>query len=549
MKMRSSVWAVALIALMLSSIVLIPAVSAQQVQQVPNDRFEVRGTVINTANNQLVAGALVNMGGGNGQFSASDGTFVFTDVARGQYVFSVKRPGFFSEQDLNTGTAGGSWIPGTTHTVPTDRDIVLKLTPEGIIYGEVKNESGEPIDRLEVKAQRWQVENGRKKLQTGAQAYTDDEGRFRIAELRPGTYFVSFHQSNVHGIMFDELRPKSKTKDEGYGSQFYPGVSDVGSASAIPIQAGAQLHLAQTLGRQRLYEVSGVVRGPVSERGPFLDLIDESGKAVEKRVRITKTGEFQLQGVPAGMYLLRAVSMNQSVDGPDTEQQFSAVLPIRINSDVSGLVLMLQRGISLGVRIRNEMSADTSSTNEPQVSVELIGQEFQNFAEGISIPPPEGNAKGPRQFDGLLPGTYSVQATAYVRAYVADLRCGTVDLLQDDLTIAPGMSPPPIDVTLRDDGAELDITVTENGQPAPSGVLIYSEEHPKRSALIRGNGSESMNDLPPGVYQLMAVKNGEDIEFHDPAAIEKYLSRAKSVTLGPREKASVHLELQSEEAQ
>lgn len=57
--------------------------------------------------------------------------------------------------------------------------MVLKLTPEGIIYGEVKNESGEPVEGVTVRAQRWQVENGRKTLQNARDAATDDEGNFR----------------------------------------------------------------------------------------------------------------------------------------------------------------------------------------------------------------------------------------------------------------------------------------------------------------------------------------------------------------------------------
>jgi hypothetical protein len=151
----------------------------------------------------------------------------------------------------------------------------------------------------------------------------------------------------------------------------------------------------------------------------------------------------------------------------------------------------------------------------------------------------------------LLPGTYSVQATAAGFGYVADLRCGSTDLLRDDLTLAPGGSPPPIEVTLRNDGAELNGSVTHNNRPLAASVVIYSQVYPKRSLLIRANdsGTFSMNDLPPGSYLVFAMRDAEDLEYRNPIAVEKYLGEAKPLTLAPREKATIQLELQPQDAQ
>jgi hypothetical protein len=67
--------------------------------------------------------------------------------------------------------------------VPTETDVIIKLTPEGIIFGQVKDESAEPMDGITVQAQRWQIQDGRKQLQSAGETTTDDEGNFRIAEL------------------------------------------------------------------------------------------------------------------------------------------------------------------------------------------------------------------------------------------------------------------------------------------------------------------------------------------------------------------------------
>ena len=129
-------------------------------QLTETDNFEVSGMVINAATGEPVSRALVQMQAGTGkaQFAGADGTFVFKNLARGRYNLTVSKPGFFSEQQLGFWNA---WR-GSSQDVPSEKEVVLKLTPEAIIYGEVKNENGEPVEGVTVRAQLWQMENGRK---------------------------------------------------------------------------------------------------------------------------------------------------------------------------------------------------------------------------------------------------------------------------------------------------------------------------------------------------------------------------------------------------
>src|SRR5207245_10633832 len=125
------------------------------------------------------------------------------------------------------------------------------------------------------------------------------------------------------------------------------------------------------------------------------------------------------------------------------------------------------------------------------------------------------------------------------------MRCSRVDLLLDDLTITPGATPPPIEVTLRDDGAQLTIKTMENGSPAIAGVVIFSREYPKRSLLVGSAYSTSMGNLPPGTYDVMAMRGAESLEFRNPIAMERYLSHAYEVTLEPRADVSVAVEVEA----
>jgi hypothetical protein len=515
-------------------------------QQTETDNFELSGTVINAATGEPVSRALVQMQASTerAQFAGADGTFVFKKLARGRYNLTASKPGFFSQQQLGRWSA---WR-NSFQDVPSEKDVVLKLTPEGIIYGEVKNESGEPVEGITVRAQRWQTENGRKTLQNARDAATDDEGNFRLAELLPGSYHLSFVPANRGGwVIYDKLNRK-KQMDQGYGAQFYPGVPDVESATAIELRAGAAVHITEALSRQRVFEVAGMVRGAAPVGGFNLTLMNAAGDMVQRTVRIDpKSGEFQIPGVPAGTYMLLASAQAPNENGPQELQvQLTARQLIHLKSDLAGLVLNLGRGISIEVQVYGGIPP-VGTANGPQVMVQLISKEFLQNSRGTMVPPQNGKQRSAARIEDISPGTYTVEASPNQPAYIASLRCGSVDLLRDDLTITRGAVLPPIEVTLGNDGAQLSVKVMEKGQPAAAAVVIYSEEYPRRSVQTQTNetGSFSQGNLAPGIYQVIAVKDALDLEFRNPAAMEKYLEHASAVTLqsGGGE-TSVRVELQ-----
>ena len=275
------------------------AVAPALAQKTPPDLLEIRGRVINSVTGEPVAGALVHIPipSHGAQFSAADGTFVFRGLLPGNYQPFARKPGFFNDEELN------SWRVVSAPPARVDRDeqVVLKLTPEAIIYGEVKDENGLALEGVTVRAQRWQVVNGKRQLEVAGNAVSDDEGSFRLGQLRPGRYYFSFLAGGNGWRTFSQLSSKNKP-DEGYGTQFYPGVPDMESASVIAIRAGAQVHIKQNLSRQRLFEVSGVVRGADAQSGFNVMLVNATGDAGQSRVRIDpKTGQFQIQGVPRNL--------------------------------------------------------------------------------------------------------------------------------------------------------------------------------------------------------------------------------------------------------
>ena len=517
-------------------------VAPVRAQLASEERFELRGKVINAANGAGVSNALVQLGGSGSQvqFSGPDGSFVFTELPRGTYQVAAIKPGYFNEQEIGQAFGEGN----AAQKVPSDTDATVKLIAEGIIYGRVENENGQPVEGIQVRAEMWQVMDGVKRLQNVARTLTDDEGQFRIAELKPGTYYVKFAGEAIGRARAYGLSRK-KQNEPGYGSQFYPGVTDVGLATAVRIRSGSQVQITQALKPEKLYEVSGVLRGTSEGKWFHVYLTEPSGEPLRRAPHIDqKSGEFQFEGVPEGTYLLRAMGLDPNEQGPEGPRaHLTALMPIRLNRDLTGLVLMLGRGANVEVAIEDEIPVEGKETH--QVEIRLVSKESRQITQALMLPPAKEDRQAPHRFERIEPGTYEVEASPNGKGYVASLRCGDLDLLRDELTIAAGAAVPPIEVKLRNDGAELDVEATENGRPAVASVVLYSEEYPKKAFVEGVNGGKaSMGNLRPGAYKVVVLKGLREVEFRDPVFMEKYLAQAKEVNLRPGEKVSVRVEVQ-----
>jgi hypothetical protein len=528
-----------------------PAHAQQQQPQSNNDLFELHGIVLNSANHQPIPNALVQLDSGEqSQFTSADGTFTFTNLTRGRHNVVSQKPGFDVPQYSHAPSLANYFLD-----LPSTVPLTVTLDPEAILYGEVKNELGEPVEGVTVRAQRWQINNGHRQLMNaGSDTATDDEGKFRIAELPYSDYQLAFVPFSRNGwVNYDKLTA-SHHVEQGYGLQFYPGVPDSASATTLHLRAGDQLHITQTLSRQRLFEVSGVIRGVPSGGGLTVVLASDSGDPVQKSVRLDlKTGQFQILGVPAGSYLVTASSQ---IPKPGTQEvtNITASLPIFVRSDFSGAVITLGQTISIPIQLRDEIPPDPNG-NPHRLTVQLLSKEFHQMSLATMVPDGQPRGKDGQErtarIDDISPGTYSVEALLHHPGYVAALRCGTLDLLREDLLIAPSSTPPPIEVTIRDDPAQLQVTLVDAAQSPNAGIILYSEDSPRFSFLMNptGNGQFHLGNLPPGRYAIVALPNASELEFRDPIVTRPYLTHATSITLAPSTNSSARVELQKHQDQ
>jgi hypothetical protein len=271
--------------------------NAQSTQQT----YAIRGTVLNSATGEPIHGALVQVYAERqrSQLTGPGGEFQFDNVLQGTYGVRVQKPGFFFPPELPTSRAQPIMISVGANQPPA----VIKLVPEGLIFGRVTGDNGEPIESLPVQLLFDRLENGKRTRAPARSASTDEQGEFRLAELQPGRYFVFFGPSSGSGSFSERLSPLAV---RGYTAGFYPGVPDIASA-AIEITPGKHAEIHLSLSSQPFYRISGTISGYLQNQGINIQIINAAGQPANIFVRFDLArGVFRSQWVPAGTYTLAA---------------------------------------------------------------------------------------------------------------------------------------------------------------------------------------------------------------------------------------------------
>jgi len=542
----------------------VPAFGAQFAQGAAS--YPIRGTVVNSVTGEPIRGALVQIFSNRQRsvLTGADGNFQFADVPAGTVNLSVRKPGFFTAQAIQSPRAQASFAVSG----PDQPPVVLKLIPEGVISGQVSGDGGEPVENLSVRILAERIENGKKMRVIVKGATTDEQGEYRIADLQPGKYFVFVAASNNIQAF---PAPPTQQSVRGYVGTFYPNGNDFATASAVEVAAGQRAEINFNLRSQLFHRISGSVSGyPRGTPGINLQVTDASGQQIQAGFRFDQAGgTFRTAWLPAGSYTLTA-----EMRSPESGQVYFAAQNLNLTSDISDVHLQLAPGLNIPVSFQVERTR--SDTPETQMQTFFVGGGGR-FARGrqvqINAPArvalvPEGAAPSPPQrfaqpgerqdsleIAEVPPGTYLVQVFPIGPYYVQAVRSGGVNLLEQNLTVAPGSSVDPIEIVLRDDfaslegsvamGAENDsatvIAIPEGGQPQMRGVDV-SRPWPNNDAS-RAAAVFEMGQLAPGNYKILAVDRPDDFEYGNPDVLRKYLSKAREISLVSNQQAKIELEL------
>jgi hypothetical protein len=272
-------------------------------------------------------------------------------------------------------------------------------------------------------------------------------------------------------------------------------------------------------------------------------------------------GTFRSTWVPAGVCAITAEAQD-----PKTNQQSYASRSLNVTSDVGGVHLALLPSASIPLNIRVEATRSDSQTDNgaqffssngrnqrraPQYSParvvltpsQHLFMQQQQFSESFTEEDPTPAIRN------IPPGVYAVEVNPNGPYYVQSARSGSVDLLEQSLTVGPGGSNQPIEVVLRDDFASLEGSVTFDAGSESATIIMVSDKsanslQQRWNVEVRNRApSFQLPQLAPGEYKIFAVENPDEFEYGNPEVVGKYLSKMRDVSLAPNQKVKVELQV------
>ena len=520
----------------------------------PEDKCSLEGTVTSGISGEPLKKAHLSLrplGAPNGvpYGAVTDGAghFLIEDVDPGRYFLSASRNGFVTQPYSPQGNAKRS----TTLTLGNGqhlKEVIMKMTPQGVIAGRILDEDGEPLANVMVQTMMYAYQRGKRQLVPGGGGSTNDLGDFRIHGLRPGKYLISASFRGDMSLMQPErIAPgQAPQAEEGYATTYYPNTTKPDSASQLEVTPGAQmLGLNMTLARTRTVRVKGHIVGlgdMNAARRTNLSLFPHDSFAFMgmprafARVNDAK-GTFEFRGVAPGSYLI-------SADMFDDNKRFSARVPVEVgNANVEDVEIRLQAPADLSGRIVIEDNGDVKGAGlnvflQPRSNLQGMGGGGGPIKEDLTF---KLNNIGPDPYEVNV---FGLPESFYVRA----VRLGTQDVTDTGVDFTNGVSAEELTVVISPNGGQVEGTVQNaKGENAAGSTvtLIPDVTHRSINALYKTantdqNGHFTIRGVRPGEYTIYAWEEIESGAYQDPDFLKPHESSATTVSV----KASGHDTLQ-----
>ena len=521
----------------------------------------IKGTVVNSITHAPIPHALVLTPGNTvAMMTDGEGHFEFTlpkSPNEGQFhtfgptALIARKPGFLDDPN------GRSLAEA-----PSAAEVTIPLMPEALIKGRVISSEADPTPGITVQIFSRQVQDGMPKWVQMGSTRANSNGEFRFAELRPGTYKLM----TTEWMDNDPATTIPGGQQFGFPPVYYPGVSDFAAAGTIQLSAGQTVQADLPLSRQPYYPVRIPVATPELNNGMNITVSVQGHRGPGYSLGYDAQDQ-RIEGLlPTGNYLVEAATYGQnSISG-------SAHLAVA-GAPAAGSSMTLTPNSSITVHVTEEFTSTNPETSEtfrfaggrsfplhgPRSYLQINAVPADDFEQqGGSLRPPNGPSDESLVLENLKPGRYWLRLHSS-RGYVAAASMGGVDVLHQPLSVSPGSSTP-IEVTMRDDTAELDGTVAGITQPPILGSTM-SSQLPQRQAWlycvplpdssgqfqqiwVSPDGKVNSSPMAPGSYRVLAFADQQpNLPYRDAEAMRAYESKGQLVHLAAGQKTSVQLQL------
>jgi len=526
--------------LLLTAVLLTRNVYAQG-NGVAQTQCSIAGTVTDSSSGQVIKGAEViartagpRMGLPLRPVSGTSdvkGEFSIDRLDCGRYVVRAFHDGYITNG------------PPTVLTLsPGQRveNVVVLLTPGGVVSGHVTDEAGKGFSGASVELLKYSYGAGKRDLIVASNATTNKAGEFRFEGLAPGRYFL---RGNIPS---SGVKPPRDTNS--YVPVYFPNATDLARASVLDVKpaqelAGMDLAFVPVRG----LKISGQVVDQATSAprsGVQVTLLSDEGYTNFPNGQATtdKAGHFEFSGLPAGSYVVVAQPASEPLQGKTFWGQAAVMMD---DTSVSDLKIMVSNGHTVTGHIR----ADSGLKVElGKLSATIASQQpsaVANLLPELESAPVSGD--GTFRFRNVPEGSYSLNffplpSGTYLRS------SGSTDVLEGGLVVGSG-GVAPLDVTISAATASIEGSVLKGGSPAAGVSVVLIPEGKRRNqeanyrfAMTDRLGQFSLRSIPPGDYKLFAWDGLERREFMNPDFVRQFENQGRPIHLDDGSRESVQLE-------
>lgn len=526
--------------------------------QQPRASSTVEGVVVKSATSEPIAKAVVELRRAEDPqtqalapqvvTTGTDGRFSFRDISSGRYTLAVSRNGYLAAQRRELRVESGR----------SAKDLRISLTATGAISGRVYDNTGEPVANVSVQALKYSWSDGEADLTSVKIAETNDRGEFRIFWLPPGRYYVSaipevpglngpsIHIEGPAGAAFTRrfdgvVIRNNVLSSSGSAAQlapvYYPGTSNLQSASAVDVGSGADINgIDFVLVRAVTRRVRGVAVDSATglpTPAASLVLVPRSGSTIGQAfLPPALEGEgFEVREALPGSYFLVGFARLSGGDRGEV-RVLGGRTPVDVaDKDLDGVRVVLSPGVDIAGRV----AVDGVLTAPTQYGLRhpVIG--LRDTLRGVP-----GRAQLYAAFsddqafilDNALEGDYRVQVTDLPPGtYVKSIRFGAANAMNSTIHI-DSRSRESLQIVLGTNAGVLEGTVLSEDAnnrdvlPGATVALVPVGDGRDRpdlflSARTDGFGHFRMDSIAPGDYLAFAWEDIDEGLWKDPVFIRR----------------------------
>ncbi len=509
-----------------------------ETSQIPSGPFRIAGTVVSAKGGNPLARCRVTITDPKYRESVKfviggdDGRFEF-HVPAGKYTLEGAKRGYITASYNQHEQFSTAIVTGVADL--DTENLVLRLAANAVLTGLVLDEFGEPVRDAQISVYREEHPSGVDRTSLYRGSSTDDQGRYEVTPLDEGTYFVSAKASPwyaVHPVLNTEGAANAPAQvdsslDVAYPITYYGDATEADDATPIPVRGGdrleADIHLNPVPALHLILHVPTGSSFPVLYKTAFNDTEQLEGHSIQS----VAPGVYELSGIAAGRYMVRMPEANGH-----------AGEPVEVNLNGGGELDVSSGKATSQVKATTQLAGAGSLPEDLQISL--------RSSKGRTVRV-QVDAKGDANFSEVAAGKYDVLAGSPSQRFSVVRVASEAGVISGHTVTVPVGASLTLALSIAEGSVSVEGFAKRDGKPVGGAMIVLvpknSEGDSDRFRRDESDldGSFQLKDVVPGSYTVIAIENGWDLEWAEPAVVAQYLKHGQTVEVGNGSTKAMHL--------